>query len=425
MLWGLGEWLYPKDGRAYQAIVPYIEADTSADTCVYGTSTMFYGFVPYYSDHLTGTKCALMATAAQSPQQSWYVFSAYLAEGKTPKTVILNLAYNTLFSHTYTGRVSAIVENLPVTNPVKYQMIADTGFELEEMPELFLKALVSREYLSTRLKELFTGKDDSISAEGLDEELRQYLGGGYNYTESVNYRCGATPYMSAEDFDETSLMYFEKIINTCRERGIEVILISMPHSPGAVLLTNAERGGTYQEQHDAYVALAEKYGLPYWDLNYSRQEVLEITPENFTAAAHANATLAFRETALLAELVQKYQAGTLVESEYFYDTYEEYVALHQGVNGLVVSTAIQTAKETGEHYLKMQTISTSGAPEWRAFYKAKKSADWEPLTDWNAEGRISLPQEILTGSKIYIRIEMRSGSSGEAEMVYEKNYSVK
>jgi hypothetical protein len=99
--------------------------------------------------------------------------------------------------------------------------------------------------------------------------------------------------------------YARKIIEFCQQKGIRVILITVPHSEERLLAQE----DSYNAAHDYIAGIAADYGVPYWDFNLADAAYLPGDDSCFKDAQHMNKTGAERFTKLLCRVLLDYEGG--------------------------------------------------------------------------------------------------------------------
>lgn len=79
-----------------------------------------------------------------------------------------------------------------------------------------------------------------------------------------------------------------------------------------------------EEAYRKLELLFDELGVRYYDFNLCLQEVLETKDTDFIdKEGHMGGELAYRYSAVLAEVLEEDEKKTLDTSDYFYDTYEK------------------------------------------------------------------------------------------------------
>lgn len=108
---------------------------------------------------------------------------------------------------------------------------------------------------------------------------------------------GALP-LTQPEFGEMTLEYFDRIVTLCEENGAQLILVKAP--------TDSWIYPWYEEWEAQTVALAEKYGLPYYNLLSSIEDIgLDFTTDTYDAGLHLNVDGAEKTARYFGELLRK------------------------------------------------------------------------------------------------------------------------
>ena len=115
--------------------------------------------------------------------------------------------------------------------------------------------------------------------------------------KGCEYRLGVQPYDPAEPvspefrapLSQLALDYFDRIVDLCREEGVELVLVCAP------FLADAEQQG----QMNAVADVAEEYGLTYWNYLTRLDEIGFDPAGDLFDYSHLNANGALKFTAAL------------------------------------------------------------------------------------------------------------------------------
>lgn len=291
------------------------------DTLFLGASHCYRSFDPQAIDAQLGTNSFVAGTSQQLPDGSWYLLQEAAAEND------LDTVYLEMF---YTGYVQENSRAVPMacylitdymrpTSPNRYAYLWEMG-GLAAFADLVFPA---RHAIASpgEMPELWMAKlTDGYDITNYDpvtypEEGEAYRGNGFVYTE------GVTPYgydaILAVDPDEPikayGQEYLQKIADFCRERGIELILVTAP-VPNAFCANTAN----YQSYLTAVQAFADENGLPVWDFTlYRDAEAIHMAVDSFADAHHLNGQGAARFNRAFCDTVAAYRQGEDVSARFF------------------------------------------------------------------------------------------------------------
>ena len=166
-------------------------------------------------------------------------------------------------------------------------------------------------------KEYFTGGESAIhstysmiiSAVGCyDYESRGFLRG---------IKKSETDYVS-KCFDESNIKQenvdaFKKIVEYCKDNDIELICVQSALPPYRLQNENMD------EVHDYFTELCSEYQVPFYDLNYLKDEYLSRTDDDYVDLdGHMMGELADRQSAVLGQILISEN-----KDAFFYDNYED------------------------------------------------------------------------------------------------------
>lgn len=234
----------------------YEQPENTIDTIFLGASQVAYGITTteLYEDY--GICAYNLGTANQAMLISYYwMLEAYDYQEESLDVIVLDVSMlrRTPGEYNYPKNLLDMKYSMNKYNAVKD--IADT---LDD----FLSYTSSLVAYHTRWKEL-TETDFSVWDYEVNTATR-----GYNFTtierlEDVTYEeCNMPNFVVSTDevieFEEESMIYFERIAEFCEDNDIQLVLTKVP--------TTVTKWT--DEEHNAAEALAEEYGLEFYDFNY-------------------------------------------------------------------------------------------------------------------------------------------------------------
>ena len=108
---------------------------------------------------------------------------------------------------------------------------------------------------------------------------------------------GALP-LTDPEFGEMALAYFDRIVTLCEQNGAQLILVKAP--------TDSWTYPWYEEWEAQTVALAEQYGLPYYNLLSSIEEIgLDFSTDTYDAGLHLNVSGAEKTATFFGEILKE------------------------------------------------------------------------------------------------------------------------
>jgi hypothetical protein len=136
-----------------------------------------------------------------------------------------------------------------------------------------------------------------------------------------------------KELDATVIAQFEQLVSYCRDNDIEIVCVESPITPDAFRDAEVDKAVTKLK------SLFDSYGIAYYDFNKTLMSVLPRDDSSYVdTEGHMYGELAESYSEVLAEVLDKAAAGTLNESDYFYDSYESMynsmVADYENTTGL-------------------------------------------------------------------------------------------
>lgn len=166
--------------------------------------------------------------------------------------------------------------------------------------------------------------------------------------------------------------YLQKIIDLCKENGIELFLLTQG-STDAQMLAYKYWGYMINE----FEKIAAKNKVNYWNFSYSKPFLWDRSISDWTDNGHVSKVGAEKLTEALCKLIKSKNSDT---SKYFYKTYAEYLAtvdiaslwLDREDNGL-------TAK---------CTYGMKGKPLYKFYGKKDDKNNWELIKDYSYDAHL-------------------------------------
>lgn len=186
-----------------------------------------------------------------------------------------------------------------------------TGFRLSEYPDVYYK-FVTEGIDATQ--ELLSGNQVPAS-----NRSRGYLPTGPRKEEldtdyAANFHTTSLN-MTTDPYNEANL---EKILTLCKNRGIRVILVTTPITDAYLC-----KYDNFQYFYEGYQALAEQWGLEFYDFNlYREKETLFPDETMFYDVLHLNDEGAALFSQVFADLLVRADRGEDI-SDLFYHSYGE------------------------------------------------------------------------------------------------------
>lgn len=307
-------------------VAPYIkkELDESAgniDTLFVGTSTAYHGWSPQIWDQQMGGYSFNIASASQSIKDS-YLYLKQECERNPVERVFLGVSPKGMMKEELSLKAKIrVYDCLSPLNKLAYlkdhasidewmyltfyPVRVEDYFDLSEVKKN-VKYKLSEEYKEN----IYPGK--AYQGQGYFAPEKKFKGEAYTQLEKADGTWDA----SQVNMEEVE--YLEKIIQYCKEKNIEFIMVYLP-----VTGKQIARDGSADEIHEFFAEIAEENGVEFWDfLNY-KNLVEEYTNDKFKDAHHLNKEGGTQFSNTFVEIYQAYQNGEDL-SQYFGDHCDYY-----------------------------------------------------------------------------------------------------
>ena len=250
-----------------------------------GTSHMYYSFDINKIEEKTNLNAFCAGSARQQMIDSYYLLKE-ANENNGVKFVFLDVLYTIQQSNKNEEVKTYFITDYMQDGRNKYIYLWDSiginGFLNDIFP------VMHRAYFSLEtVKEHFTKAYRNNSYEYVTYKDEGYRGQGFVWSDKTISEGTTFKELAVLDKDELlsdfSLEYLYKIIEYCRENGIELILIDPP-IPDATLIA-AEN---FQAYIDEIRKIADENELEYWEFNLIRKGVLSLEAMDFQDEIHLN-----------------------------------------------------------------------------------------------------------------------------------------
>lgn len=301
-----GTYYYYEDAALRQELAGTI------DTLVVGASYSNWGIDPRILDAELGCNSYNLSSCLQTMKGRYYLLEKEL-ERNPVKTVIMEVSAYSLTRNRQEegpegdiyvlGRLDSLPERL------KFSL---THFTPGEYTQILHDTMNRGLY---GWKELLRGGESQLDrdAKGLHT---------YAFVDQLIYLSQLDAIQQTEplpmELNPENVLYFEKCMDLCREKGVRVVLVATPITGRAILHYTG-----YDELVQTYRDYAEQYDCPYFDFNLYRRKIWEIRDyDSYMDLQHLSDRGVERFTTILADFLRRDAAGEDL-SEQFFDTYEE------------------------------------------------------------------------------------------------------
>lgn len=306
------------------------EGTEKLDIVILGTS-LAQEFITEDIDEELGTVSFNLGTDSQMPIGGYYLLMEALKYREIDQ-VVYHISYAD-FSDRTAQRPLNYMGNLRILSAMKPGVTRArmAGDALGNPVYIDTLALYQRNKESYNLETAVR----NIQLKLTNKKYREYSPDFINESDNYTYRHHGNgnrtirqenpqQYFSINDrvFEESSVQfeYLQKIIELCREKDIELIFVSAPFHKSRVVNPAARYPAAYEVLRN----ISDQYGIPFWDFNLKKEEILEFGDEDYYDSAHLYHNSAAELTQLFLNVYEDYKNGIDVEEKYFYASVNEF-----------------------------------------------------------------------------------------------------
>ncbi|HIT73360.1 hypothetical protein B5E58_06435 [Tyzzerella sp. An114] len=270
----------------------YNQEPNSIDMVYIGSSHSYCTFDPEIIDSILKTSSWQMGTPLQHYDTSYYVLREVLNHQK-PKKVVLEIYWDILKDEFEMKQANSFFEVLknqelkdeyinkvfPINERIKYSL-----FPIRYQQDYF--AYEANEIQNDLEEKYGVHKKALPEVEGTE----YYRSRGYTYCDIImpeNEYDETNQFKGFDgedwEFNRTQKKYIEKIIELCKNEGIELYFVTAP-----VANVSMEYIENYDIVHNTVAEFAKENNIPYIDYNIVNKEENLLTNENFRDDAHLN-----------------------------------------------------------------------------------------------------------------------------------------
>ncbi len=255
------------------------------DTVLIGSSAVMTAVDPFLLEEELGQVCFNACSSLQQPIASYYLLQDILRL-HSPKTVIFSANFSAFGAETLDELQSnLILFDFMQTSGVKLKFFFD-AFKPADYPTVFLKSYHYRSsFKPEMLNPAYIFNKARAPRNPVLHESAEYTGKGFTAYTSIWDDSEPVEYYEPPVADPEKEEYLRKLIALCRDRDIEVILLTTPH-----VQARFQTCPDYFELGNAFFSkIAEDCGAAYIDLNLATPGLLPIGNEHFKDPSHVNA----------------------------------------------------------------------------------------------------------------------------------------
>lgn len=267
-------------------IAEYYQETTNHDVIFIGDCEVYANFSPMVLYQEEGITAYIRGTSQQLLWQSYGILQETLKQEK-PKVVVFNvnaLRYGEPVSEAYNRlTLDKMKWSKEKTEMIQASMTKEENFTSYVFPILRYHSRFSQ----------LTSEDFTYFA-----KEKKNTHNGFLINQQVK-PAGSLPTkkrLPSYDFPENTIAYLEKMVNLCKENGIEFVLIKAP----------SLYPYWYDEYNEQIVSFAKEHDLDYYNLKEVAEEIgIDYTTDTYDGGLHLNLTGATK--------LSKYFAKTLKE----------------------------------------------------------------------------------------------------------------
>ena len=269
-----------------------IERDT-LDMIFIGSSHSYCTFDPLLIDAQLGVNSYQLGMPQQTADGTYYTLREIL-NYQSPSVVVMEV-YWMLLNKEFDLKQAEMLFQVIDNDELKAEYIA-RGFPINERVKYYLPFIrFQQDFFMYKNKELLDYFEEEHGFVNWDERWGDPQEGVENYSDKGFMYCdytipksqlGSANQFNGFDgknwvFDKNQRKYLDKIVQLCKQEGIELIFVTAP-----VANVSMEIIKNYNTVHEVISNYAEENGIPYLDFNRMVDELF--TNEHFRDDAHLN-----------------------------------------------------------------------------------------------------------------------------------------
>lgn len=270
----------------------YNQEPNSIDMVYIGSSHSYCTFDPEIIDSILKTSSWQMGTPLQHYDTSYYVLREVLNHQK-PKKVVLEIYWDILKDEFEMKQANSFFEVLK-NQELKDEYI-NKVFPINERIKYSLFPIrYQQDYFAYEANEIQNNLEEKygVHKKALPEVkgTEYYRSRGYTYCDIImpeNEYDETNQFKGFDgedwEFNRTQKKYIEKIIELCKNEGIELYFVTAP-----VANVSMDYIENYDIVHNTVAEFAKENNIPYIDYNIVNKDENLLTNENFRDDAHLN-----------------------------------------------------------------------------------------------------------------------------------------
>ncbi|EYE88719.1 hypothetical protein Q428_06420 [Fervidicella metallireducens AeB] len=270
----------------------YNMPEESIDLVFLGSSHAYRSFDPFVFDKEIGLKSFNMGSPLQKPVESYYVLKETL-EYQKPSVVIFEVYWAIFNDEKYFSTKIWNFDSMK-PSPAKFGYLLNV-FDTDQYLSALFKSIRYHENTGEYIK-ILTGKGSKKFTEiNYNIKPKNYKGKGFVIENKVAEKedivkefKGRVKETTAEfRWDKKQIRYLDKIIKLCKEKNIELILVTAPVAPSYFDAMQKYKYN-YEDIHNKVKEIALENKLEYIDYNLKNSEAALFSDKDFSDNNHLN-----------------------------------------------------------------------------------------------------------------------------------------
>ncbi|MCR4745900.1 MAG: DUF1574 domain-containing protein [Lachnospiraceae bacterium] len=397
-----------------------IEKGENVDMIFVGTSRIYQGISPEIIENELGLKNVCDAASPEQDVKGRYYLLKDMLESFTPKYVVLEAGMNSLKIETKNefNRNVTMDRLRSLKNKIAYFFDDfSPGEIILFLPSFrFLKGNTISELIANFKSRMdyFKRNGDPEELGSVDNKREYYIKNGYYY--DLDEKGGDWTFHLKVNMDDVAPYmdeYYQKMIDLCNEKGIKVLMISLP-LPRRQLF-DAEG---YMTAVNYYKKIADRNDIFYANMNFHKELGETMVEKYFADDLHINGKGSELTSEAYAEVVRQYLSGEDM-SQYFYSDLED---LSKDIDSIISVNGTLDYNNRKKNY----TLEYSSAepdrltPEYKYQLIDKKSGEIEFESEYSEETEITIEKDKASMENYKLKVFARTvGNDADYEVFRE------
>lgn len=388
----------------------------SVDMIFIGASRVYRSFKPsIFEEKLDYVDCAINCGTSNQTVDGTYYYLKDLLRNYSPKYVVVGIAYDQFLETKNVNIQKRLIVYDRIKSPLIKAEFAKEAFEPSEYPYLLksfrykdnvgdIKAQLEQKLSEEYRKGIDTNTEEQYSDKGWVHTVRGFKKGSIT-THDVNQ-------WAEDNINRSAFDYLDKIISMCKEKDIEVFLVSAPTTMSTIYCVE-----DYEEVNTCFAQYAKENDVYYDNFNLLKNRT-ELPPDSYMYDwNHVNTKGAKVVSSYYSDVINKRLNGEDV-SDYFYDS----VAQMKAQNDFVITCRLKVAKKSDDSVIvKVESRQNEDiVPEYKYMVKYG-SGKWEMVQDYTESDECVVQKKAGEDSMKVMVYCRKKGSS----VSYDAYHSVK